>query len=238
MNQLKHLALVMDGNGRWAQQRNKSRTVGHIAGARRAFEIIQNLALQQKSSGLETVTVFAFSKENQNRPPKEVLALMNLLAHSIQSRMSYFVLNRIRLYVIGDRSQLGSELAKVIEAAEQATADGDGLNLVISINYSGQWDILQAAHKTAIDSADKKSSCAFVPREFEANLSTVRFGPVDLLIRTGGERRISNFLLWQIAYAEIYFEEKLWPDYTFNDLHRVIEEFHNSERRFGNLKTR
>ncbi len=238
MNQLKHLALVMDGNGRWAQQRNKSRTVGHIAGARRAFEIIENLALQQKSSGLETVTVFAFSKENRNRPPKEVLALMNLLAQSIQSRMSYFILNRIRLYVIGDRTQLGAELVKVIEAAEQATADGNGLNLVISINYSGQWDILQAAHKTAIDSAGKKSSCAFVPREFEARLSTAPFGPVDLLIRTGGERRISNFLLWQIAYAEIYFEQKLWPDYTFADLHQVIEEFQSTERRFGNLKTR
>ncbi len=232
MNQLKHLAIVMDGNGRWAQQRNKSRTVGHIAGARRAFEIIQLLASQQMSSNLETVTVFAFSKENQNRPPKEVAALMNLFAHSIESRIKYFTANRIQLHIIGDRSQLGAELVKVIENAERETADGNGLKLVISINYSGQWDILQAARKTA-----SKSAAKFDASEFEANLSTAAFGPVDLLIRTGGERRVSNFLLWQIAYAEIYFEQKLWPDYTFDDLNRVIDGFHNTERRFGNLKT-
>ncbi|ORU91131.1 MAG: di-trans,poly-cis-decaprenylcistransferase [Cycloclasticus sp. symbiont of Poecilosclerida sp. N] len=223
----KHIAIVMDGNGRWAQQRNKPRTYGHKAGVDALRETIESCA----EIGVEALTVFAFSSENWLRPVKEVDVLMNLFMVTLKSQAKRLHKNNIRLLVIGDRSRFSGSLRNKIKEVELLTASNSGMSLVIAANYGGHWDIEQAAHKMVQKSLD--SNVPISKLNLEDYLSTSGLPTLDLFIRTGGEKRVSNFLLWQIAYSELYFTDTLWPDFDKQDLVSAIESFSSRHRRFG-----
>jgi undecaprenyl diphosphate synthase len=226
MNVLKHLSIIMDGNGRWAQKRNLNRAQGHLAGSRKAFEIIDCVANMQ----ISTLSLFAFSVENWQRPQSEVDLLMKLLAHSLKRKRKFLAERNIRLKVIGDRKQLPDSVVKAIEEVELTTAMNTGLELILAVNYSGQYDICQAVQKASKSGLDLTTLAI---GDFEKFLTTASFHNPDLLIRTGGETRLSNFFLWQSAYSEIHFEPKYWPDYTIQDLQRQLGAFTVTERRYG-----
>lgn len=226
MNSIKHLAIIMDGNGRWATNQKLSRTRGHIAGARCAFEIIRDVS----QTDISTLSLFAFSKENWKRPEIEVSVLMRLLARSLEDKIPFFMEYGIKIKVIGDRQGLPQPVIKSIDLAEKITFANKGLKLIIAVNYSGQHDICQAVKHMAREKLDLSS---ITEQDLEKSLLTGAFVNPDLIIRTGGENRISNFFLWQAAYAEIHFEEKFWPDFKSDDLDRHFRKFYKTERRFG-----
>lgn len=226
MNCIHHLAMIMDGNGRWATNQNWSRTKGHIAGARNAFEIIRYVS----QTDISTLSLFAFSKENWRRPQIEVSALMHLLARSLADKISFFMEYDIQIRVIGDREGLLQQVIQSIDQAEQITSRNQGLKLLIAVNYSGQHDICQAIKHLAREKGDLSLT---KEQDIESALFTGAFENPDLIIRTGGDNRLSNFFLWQAAYAEIHFEEKLWPDFKCDDLDRHFQKFYKTERRFG-----
>ncbi len=225
-----HVAIVMDGNGRWAQGRGKDRSSGHKAGVT-AVENIVEAAVQRKFKAL---TLFAFSSENWLRPEKEVSLLMSLLLWVLKNKLKRLHKNNVRLTVIGDRSELSAKLRQQILEGEQLTDQNSGLQLVIAINYGGQWDLLQATKAIARDvEVGKISSDAIDKERFASYLSLAGFVAPDLFIRTGGEQRISNFLLWDLAYSELYFTDTLWPDFDAVALDIAIENFARRQRRFG-----
>lgn len=226
MNQLKHVSIIMDGNGRWAHARGLRRVRGHMEGARTTLEIIR-YASQVR---LNTLSLFAFSKENWQRPWSEVNALMRLFTKVLSDHVRTFDDLDIRLTVIGDRRGLSKSLIEKIYEIERETSKNAGLNLVIALNYSGQYDVCQAVERMA---KEERALLNIEPRRLESFLLTASMPNPDLVIRTGGESRLSNFYLWQCAYAEIHFEEKLWPDFHSADLAKHIEKFVNTERRFG-----
>jgi undecaprenyl diphosphate synthase len=219
-----HVAVIMDGNGRWARQRDKPRSAGHRAGVRAARSLLKS----SHEHGVRALTVFAFSQENWQRPENEVSLLMKLFVQTLSREISRLHRNGARLRFIGDHSGFSAELRDLMRDSQRMTAHNDQLYLTVAVGYGGQWDILQAVRHCA-------EQGRFAPADFEAGLQTAGLPPVDLLIRTGGERRISNFLLWQLAYAELYFTDTLWPDFGEAEFAEALHWYAGRERRFGRV---
>ncbi|MCL1067105.1 polyprenyl diphosphate synthase [Shewanella olleyana] len=226
----KHVAIIMDGNGRWAQQQGKPRVFGHKAGVkavRRAVSVASQL-------GIESLTLFAFSSENWRRPDKEVSLLMELFFSVLQREIKLLHNNQVRLNIIGDISRFSARLQKQIQKAQQQTADNTGLVLNVAANYGGRWDILQAAQKLADKVAQGELESSELTEEaLNQQLCMNEQNEVDLMIRTGGDYRISNFILWQAAYAELVFTETLWPDFNEQAFKGALAVFASRQRRFG-----
>jgi undecaprenyl diphosphate synthase len=229
----KHIAIIMDGNGRWAKKRFLPRALGHKAGVKSLREIIKHSA----KIGVNLLTVFAFGRENWARPDNEVDGLMELFSKGLISEVPDLHENNIIFSVIGDRSRLGAEIINQIIIAENMTRLNTGLKLQVAIDYSGTWDISNAL-KSIISGLEKENIdkvSLFSEELIINNLQTKGQPDVDLLIRTSGEQRISNFMLWQIAYAELYFTNILWPDFKSKDLDDAIFWFNKNERRYGKI---
>jgi undecaprenyl diphosphate synthase len=225
-----HVAIVMDGNGRWAQQRNRPRNMGHQAGSRALRKVVEHAG----RIGIGTLTVFAFSSENWQRPKSEVLRLMDLFMRSLDKEVKRLHENGIRVRFIGERSAFRQELRSRMLEAERLTASNGNMTLNVAVNYGGRWDIVEAARRLAeAVAAGELEPAAIDADRFASTLSTVGQPDPDLLIRTGGEMRISNFLLWQSAYTELYFTPVLWPDFDASELDRAVAAFQARERRFG-----
>lgn len=218
----RHVAIIMDGNGRWAKQRHLPRVVGH----QRGVEAVRELVRAAREMGLEALTLYAFSTENWRRPEDEVSALMGLLKRYIIADLDEFVANNIKLRIIGNYHALAPDLVALIEDALAKTAHNDGTTLVIALNYGAQDEIARAAAKAA-------AKGPITPETIEAELDTAGLPQLDLLIRTSGEVRLSNFLLWQAAYAEMWFTDVLWPDFKPAHLAEALAQFANRERRYG-----
>ena len=225
-----HVAIIMDGNGRWARSQGKPRQLGHRAGANITREIIEESA----RLGIEVLTLFAFSSENWNRPEKEITFLMDLFLRSLDREVRTLEERNLRFRVIGDRSSLPDKLIAKIEDAERRTEENNGLILQLAVSYGGRWDIVQAARSIAAKVAAGECSVDSINEEtVSKSLSFADCPDVDLYIRTGGELRISNFILWQAAYAEFYFTDVLWPDFTTSEFHKALDDYANRQRRFG-----
>ncbi len=226
----RHVAIIMDGNGRWAQRRHLPRFAGHRAGVAKVRELVESAA----DTGIEALTLFAFSSENWRRPPQEVSLLMDLLWTSLKKEIRKLHKNNIRVRFIGDRQAFSSRIADHIEAAETLTSENTGLTLVVAVNYGGRWDILQAVRSLAAPLATGEISPDQVDiKAIESRLSLHGLPDPDLFIRTGGEQRISNFLLWQLAYSELYFTDTLWPDFDQAAFRSALDTFAGRQRRFG-----
>lgn len=223
----RHIAIIMDGNGRWAKKRFMPRVAGHKRGVETVREIIK--ACIQR--GVSYLTLFAFSSENWRRPQDEVSFLMQLFLRALEDEVAKLHENRIRFRVIGDLSRFDPQIVDLIKRGEAQTAGNSTLTLTIAANYGGRWDILQAIEKMLAVDSDKRSG--FTEADLAAHLS-LNYGPEpDLFIRTGGEKRISNFLLWQLAYTEFYFTDTLWPEFDTAALDQAIASYRLRERRFG-----
>lgn len=228
-NSLRHVAIIMDGNNRWARQQGLSGISGHKAGVERIRDVMS--ACQELD--IRVLTVFAFSSENWKRPGKEVEALMSLFLLYLKQEAKELRKKNVRLRVIGNRSRFSPSLQKAIVAAEELTREGD-TTLVIAADYGGRWDIAEAAQALARQVAEGKLDPDMIDEHLlHSHTKLADLPPLDLLIRTGGELRISNFLLWQCAYAELYFTDKYWPDFTAAELHQAAASFHERQRRFG-----
>ena len=218
----RHVAIIMDGNGRWAQKRHLPRAMGH----QRGVEAVRTLVRAAREMGLEALTLYAFSTENWRRSEEEVSVLMGLLKRYIQEDLAEFVANNVRLKIIGDYTILARDIVELLDDALAKTAGNDGTTLVVALNYGSQDEIARAATKAA-------AKGPITPETIEAELDTAGLPPLDLLIRTSGEVRLSNFLLWQAAYAEMVFTDVLWPDFKPEHLAAALEEFGKRERRYG-----
>jgi undecaprenyl diphosphate synthase len=229
-NPPKHIAIIMDGNGRWAKSKHLPRSSGHQRGVQSVRKIVKHCA----KIGVNTLTLFAFSSENMKRSEKEVSLLFKLFLTVLKSETKKLKDNNIKLKIIGDLSVFTPEIQSLAEDAQEQLQNNNGLNLVIAANYGGQWDIAEAAKKIA----EKVSVDGLKPQDIDSDLfhnytALAEYPRVDLLIRTSGELRISNFLLWDIAYSELYFCDTLWPDFDEEELSLAIESFHSRDRRFG-----
>lgn len=225
-----HLAIIMDGNGRWAQQRMLKRVVGHQRGA----ETVNMVVEQSWQMGIKYLTLFAFSSENWSRPAIEVRALMTLLKKYIQKETARMMRKNIRYNVIGKRSDLPDDVNQTLDAAIKETAGNTGMVLTLALSYGGRQELCMAATKVARDVIAGKLSVDNITTDvFETYLDTGGLPDPDFLIRTSGEMRISNFLLWQLAYTELYFTETNWPDFTINEFHKALLDYQSRERRFG-----
>lgn len=226
----RHIAIIMDGNGRWAQKRFMPRAFGHQAGVKAVRKIVEHSANQ----GIEVLTLFAFSSENWRRPKEEVSLLMKLFIETLKGEINTLDKNDIRLRFIGDRTAFPDALQRIMAEGETRTRDNKALTLVIAANYGGHWDMCQAFQKVVDKMASGElSEQPISPELIQAHLSTSGLPDPDLFIRTGGEERVSNFLLWQLAYTELYFTETLWPDFNQNSLDDAINSFNSRQRRFG-----
>jgi undecaprenyl diphosphate synthase len=226
----RHVAIVMDGNGRWAQQRSLTRTAGHREGAKAVRRIVKACS----ERGIAVLTLFAFSNENWRRPRPEVEVLMNLFLTTLRREIRRLDVANVRMRFIGDRSAFSVKLQEYIAKAEQRTAANTGLTLVIAANYGGRWDIAQASRRVAEEAAAGRLRPDEVTVDLVHRYTCLADLPEpDLFIRTGGEQRISNFLLWQLAYTELYFIDRLWPDFDAEDLDAACAAFANRQRRFG-----
>lgn len=226
----RHVAIIMDGNGRWARQRGKARTFGHQSGVTSVRETTEAAA----ELGLEYITLYAFSTENWNRPKFETDALMTLLLKTINKEVKTLTKNNIRLKAIGDLESLPASTRKQLVKAMEKTAGNTRMTLVLALSYSSRWEIGNAVKKIALEVEKGKLKTEDIGKDIIGNyLETSGMPDPELLIRTSGEYRISNFLLWQIAYAELYFTDKLWPDFRKNDLYEALIDFQARERRFG-----
>ena len=226
----RHVAIIMDGNGRWAKSQSVPRAAGHRAGLKPTRMAIQECARR----GIEALTLFAFSSENWNRPADEVSSLMNLFVDSLDREIDELHANRVRVRFIGDRKQLAVRLQSRIAGAEGRTGGNDGLQLQIAMSYGGRWDIVQAAQELARQCSSGSLRVADIDEaRFAAHTQLAGVPEVDLMIRTGGEQRVSNFLLWHAAYAELYFSAILWPEFDVAELEAALTFFGSRERRFG-----
>ncbi|OIQ78048.1 ditrans,polycis-undecaprenyl-diphosphate synthase [mine drainage metagenome] len=223
----RHIAVIMDGNGRWAKKRFLPRIMGH----KRGVETVRDLIKQCIGHGVEYLTLFAFSSENWRRPPDEVKFLMGLFMEAIRKEVDNLHQNRIRLVMIGDRSRFDPLLLQAMRDAEQLTRHNTRLTLTIAANYGGRWDILQATNRML--QARPELIRGFTEQDLAVYLSMHYAPEPDLFIRTGGEQRISNFLLWQLAYTELYFTDTLWPDFDEAALLQALRSYRARERRFG-----
>lgn len=225
-----HIAIIMDGNNRYGKREALSEGGGHRAGKAQLDPIVE----QARRLGIRALTVFAFSSENWQRPPNEVALLMELFAESIREQIPRMLKHDIALRFIGDRSRLSAELQALMQEAEKITAHHHAMTLVIAVSYGGMWDIAQAARRIAEDAvAGRLDALAINEQALSAYISLADLPPVDLLIRTGGDYRLSNFLLWQAAYAELYFTETLWPDFSVGEFNSALNVYAQRERRFG-----
>jgi len=225
-----HVAIIMDGNGRWARSRGMPRPAGHRASVKVVRRVVEECAKRK----VGYLTLFAFSSENWRRPPDEVGMLMNLFLDALEREVADLHRNQVRLTFIGDRASLGAELARRMQAAEQLTAGNPGLRLIVAVAYGGRWDIVQACRSLAADAAAGSIAASDIGEsQLAERLALAGVPDPDLLIRTGGERRISNFLLWNLAYTELYFCDELWPEFSPAHLDAAFEYFARRERRFG-----
>ena len=225
-----HVAIIMDGNGRWARSRGMPRPAGHRASVKVVREVVEACARR----AVRHLTLFAFSSENWLRPPDEVGMLMKLFLDALEREVAALHRNQVRLTFIGDRALLGVELARRMHSAEDLTAGNSGLRLIVALAYGGRWDITQACRSLAADAAAGTLSAPDIGEaHLAARLALAGNPDPDLLIRTGGEQRISNFLLWNLAYTEMYFCDALWPEFSPAHLEAAFEYFARRERRFG-----
>ncbi|MEJ0007910.1 MAG: polyprenyl diphosphate synthase [Steroidobacteraceae bacterium] len=226
-----HVAIIMDGNGRWAGRRGLLRTAGHIEGARTVRRIVEAAA----SAGVGTLTLYAFSSDNWGRPPREVAALLKLFRRYLLTETERCIDQQVRLNIIGRRDRLGPELLRAVEHGERQTAQCTGMHLRMAVDYSARHSILKAA----AGSSDTGGAATDEFTQFRSRLNAVNHSApapdVDLLIRTGGDQRLSDFLLWECAYAELYFTELLWPDFAGADFGNALEDFSRRQRRYGKV---
>jgi len=228
----RHIAVIMDGNGRWAQSRGNARIFGH----QNAVESVRQVVEAAGELGVEYLTLYAFSTENWNRPRAEVDALMSLMVRSIQNETENLHKNNVRLSTIGEVNDLPLNVRKQLESAIAYTSGNTGLNLIIALSYSGRWEITSAVRKIVDDVKNGKLDPDLIDNcLFETYLNTATIPDPELLIRTSGERRISNFMLWQSAYTELYFSPVFWPDFRKKDLYEAIIDYQRRERRFGRV---
>ncbi|NOS90169.1 MAG: di-trans,poly-cis-decaprenylcistransferase [Methylococcaceae bacterium] len=226
----RHIAIIMDGNGRWAQKRFMPRAVGHQAGVKTVRKIVEYCA----NENIEALTLFAFSSENWRRPEAEVSLLMGLFMATLQREINKLDRNNIRLRFIGDRSAFSEKLQEKMAEGEAQTQNNTALTLVIAANYGGHWDMCQAYTKIADKMATGElPNQAITEQLVNQHLATAGLPEPDLFIRTGGEKRVSNFMLWQLAYTELYFTDTLWPDFNQDSLAEAIKSFKGRQRRFG-----
>ena len=221
----KHIAIIMDGNGRWAKERGLKRTAGHEEGAK----VVRNITIHCAKLGVRYLTLYAFSTENWSRPKLEVEYLMKLLEKYLRNELETFLQNNIRFKAIGDLSKFSKSLQNTIKEIEKKTANNKGLTQVLALNYGSKDEILRAIRKL------NERNLEINEKNFESCLDTAGFSEVDLLIRTSGEIRLSNYLLWQNAYAEMFFTSTLWPDFSTNELDDIILDFNKRQRRFGGV---
>jgi undecaprenyl diphosphate synthase len=224
----RHVAIVMDGNGRWAKRRFMPRAFGHKFGMETVVRVIDDCA----SRGIEFLTVYAFSSENWKRPDEEVSGLMNLVLVGVSKYLTRLAKDGVRIKVAGDRSVVSEKVRQAWNEAEELTKDNPGLTLTVAFNYGGRWDIVQACKRAL---ADGIAPDALSEEELARRMALAHAPDPDLFIRTGGEVRVSNFLLWQLAYSELYFTECLWPDFDAAELDKAISAFSGRERRFGGV---
>ena len=221
----KHIAIIMDGNGRWAKERGLKRTAGHEEGAK----VVRNITIHCAKLGVRYLTLYAFSTENWSRPKLEVEYLMKLLEKYLKNELETFLQNNIRFKAIGDLSKFSKSLQNTIKEIEEKTSNNSGLTQVLALNYGSKDEILRAIRKL------NERNLEVNEKNFESCLDTAGFSEVDLLIRTSGEIRLSNYLLWQNAYAEMFFTSTLWPDFSTNELDYIIDDFNKRQRRFGGV---
>ncbi len=225
-----HIAVIMDGNGRWAKEKGKLRVFGHKNGVLAVRDTVEGAA----ELGVKNLTLYAFSTENWNRPKFEVTALMELLVSTINKETKTLMENDVRLNAIGDLGSLPKRCYQELQEAIAKTANNKGLTLTLALSYSSRWEIVNATKQIALDTASGKIKQEEIDEKlFESYLSTHNLPDPELMIRTSGEHRISNYLLWQLAYAELYFTSKLWPDFRREDLFEAIFNYQQRERRFG-----
>lgn len=228
-----HIAIIMDGNGRWAQDKGNIRLFGHKEGVESVRDITEACA----QLGVSHLTLYAFSTENWNRPSSEINGLMKLLVHSLQNEAKRLQKNNIRLVSIGQIDRLPSSCRNKLEEVTELTKDNDRLELCLALSYSGRWDITEAVKKLAKDVKDGKIDPESIDDEMiSTRLSTGQVPDPDLIIRTSGEYRISNFLLWQLAYSELYITQTFWPDFRRDELYKAIQSYQKRDRRFGKVK--
>lgn len=226
----RHIAIIMDGNGRWAKERNLDRSQGH----RKGLDIVHEITNDAADLGVECLTLYAFSTENWNRPQAEVDALMALVVYGIERETPGMIENGVRLSVIGDTSRMPLEVQQRLQKCIEDTAAGTRITLNLALSYSARWEITQAAQQLAQEAAQGLIKPEEIDdKMFASRLTTAQLSDPDLLIRTGGEQRISNFLLWQLSYAEFYFTDEYWPDFNKESLCKAIIDFQNRERRYG-----
>ena len=227
MNELKHVAIIMDGNGRWAKKQGfLKRIKGHEEGAKR----VRELTIYASNMGLKYLTLYAFSTENWKRSKEEVEFLFSLMDRYLKNELNLFLENGVRFETIGDLSAISKKLQERIAYTKEKTKDFDGLTQILAVNYGSKNEIIRAVNKAV------KSGKLQDEDSFEKLLDTANFDPVDILIRTGGDVRISNFLLWQCAYAEMFFTDTLWPDFTTEKFEKIVQKYQKIERRFGGVK--
>jgi len=225
-----HIAIIMDGNGRWALQKCKDRIFGHQQGVEAVRQVIEASA----ELGIKYITLYAFSTENWNRPWEEVEALMELMVNSLNNETEKLIKNNIILRVMGDIDRLSAEVRRSLDETLEKTSRCNGMTLLVALSYSSKWELVEAVRRIARDIEEGILDPDQIDdKVFESHLNTTGIPDPELLIRTGGELRISNFLLWQIAYSELYFTETLWPDFGKEELYRAIIEYQKRERRFG-----
>ena len=231
-----HVSMIMDGNGRWAKERGKERVFGHFEGV----ESVRACVEAAVESGVRYLSVYAFSEENWNRPQEEVEALMGLMVKAMAAEMDRLDKNGVRFMVIGNRERLAPELNEVIDSCMAQTAGNEKLTLIVFLSYSGKWDILQAAKKMAVEMIENPGQMEDIMNMgidgFDKYLATAGIPDPDLIIRTSGESRISNYLLWQSAYSELLFVDTLWPDFRKDEFRAALETYAKRDRRYGKVK--
>lgn len=231
-----HVSMIMDGNGRWAKERGKERVEGHFAGV----ESVRACVEAAVENGVKYLSLYAFSEENWNRPQEEVGTLMGLMVKAMANEMDSLDRNGVRFVVLGNRARLADELNATIDSCMERTKDNDVLVLIIFLSYSGKWDILQAAMKMAEDMKDNPGRKEEIVNEgvkaFDRYLVTADIPDPDLIVRTSGESRLSNYLLWQGAYSELLFVDTLWPDFRKDDFRKALESYAKRDRRYGKVK--
>ena len=228
----RHIAIILDGNGRWAKKRGLPRTAGHAVGA----ETFRKIATYCKNIGVEYLTVYAFSTENWKRPPEEVKTIMKLLKNYLQEAIDTMEKDKIKMKVLGDVDELSDELKEMVAHTNEISKRYEGFQANICLNYGGRAEIVKAAERYAADLAAGKVQPGLDEAGFASYLYSAGIPDPDLLIRPGGEKRLSNFLLWQCAYSEFYYTDVLWPDFTSAELDKAIAEFQSRDRRYGKVK--